>query len=410
MVERKMYMDKIESFMDKDLIKIITGVRRSGKSFFLNLIINELIKKGVNKEDILLIDLELPKYNHINSKEQLDEIVLEFINKQENKVYLFFDEIQNVSKWEISINSYFKLPNIEVYITGSNSKLLSSELATYLTGRYVSIEMYPFSFNEFIEYKKELNEKPMMNNELNSEIENYFDEYLNYGGFPVAIATNTNKEIILNDLYASIVLRNIVERYEIRNIGLFNRIIKFLISNVGNLISVNSLYRYLKHEKLEIGKATIYNYLKYLEDAYILSKISREDILGKKEITGSEKYYLIDQGFYKSKLDEKQQNIGRIIENIIYLELIRNDYKVTIGSVNDLEIDFICRKDGKKIYIQVAYILNDVKTLNREFKPLMKVKDNYPKYVLTMDKFNHSRDGIDHINIINFLRNSEEIL
>lgn len=162
MVERKEYMDKIKSFMNKDLIKVITGVRRSGKSYFLKLIIEELIKNGVSRENILLMDLELPKYNHINSKEELDEIILNFISKHENKVYLFFDEIQNVSRWEISVNSYFKLPNVEIYITGSNSKLLSGELATYLTGRYVSIEMYPFSFNEFIDFKEELNEKPII--------------------------------------------------------------------------------------------------------------------------------------------------------------------------------------------------------------------------------------------------------
>lgn len=410
MVERKEYMDKIKSFMNKDLIKVITGVRRSGKSYFLKLIIEELIKNGVSRENILLMDLELPKYNHINSKEELDEIILNFISKHENKVYLFFDEIQNVSRWEISVNSYFKLPNVEIYITGSNSKLLSGELATYLTGRYVSIEMYPFSFNEFLDFKEEINEKPIIKNELYSEIENYFEEYLIYSGFPISIAISNNKEIILNDLFSSIVLRDIIERHELRNVGLFDRIMKFLISHIGSLISANSLYNYLKHENWGIGKATIYNYLKYLEDAYVLSKVSREDLIGKKEISGSEKYYLIDQGFYFSQVDDKQKNIGRIIENIVYLELLRNDYKVTIGCVNNLEIDFIAKKNGKKIYIQVAYILDSIETINREFKPLLMVKDNYPKYVLSMDKINQSRDGIENINVINFLRNSRDII
>lgn len=200
------------------------------------------------------MDLELPKYNHINSKEELDEIILNFISKHENKVYLFFDEIQNVSRWEISVNSYFKLPNVEIYITGSNSKLLSGELATYLTGRYVSIEMYPFSFNEFLDFKEEINEKPIIKNELYSEIENYFEEYLIYGGFPISIAINNNKEIILNDLFSSIVLRDIIERHELRNVGLFDRIMKFLISHIGSLISANSLYNYLKHENWGIEK------------------------------------------------------------------------------------------------------------------------------------------------------------
>lgn len=405
MVERKIYMEKINSFLNQDLIKIITGIRRCGKSYFFKLIIEELQKQGVDPKNILLIDLELPNYNHIKSCNQLDEIVLDYVTKHEDKVYLFFDEIQNVENWELCINSYYKLPNVEIFITGSNSKLLSKELATYITGRYVSIEMFPFSFNEFLDYKKELDEKPLIENELNSELENYFEEYMTYGGLPVTIAARNHKEIILNDLYSSIILNDIVERHEIRNIGLFDRIIKFVIENIGNLISANSVYKYLKHENLDISKPTIYNYLNYLEDAYILSKATREDLVGKKEIIGSEKYYLIDLGFYKSQLEEKQQNTGHILENIIYLELIRQGYKVTVGKIGDSEIDFICKKDSRKIYIQVAYLLNNEKTIERELNPLLKIDDNYPKYILSMDKISQSREGIEHINIINFLRN-----
>lgn len=404
MVERKLYLDKIKSFVDVDLIKIITGIRRCGKSYFFKLIINFLIENGVNEENILLIDLELPKFNHIKTREQLDEIVLEFLEEHHDKTYLFFDEIQNVSQWEISINGYFKLSNVDIYITGSNSKLLSKELATFLTGRYISIEMYPFSFNEFIDFKEELNQKVFFENEFNTDIENYFDEYISYGGLPVTIDTKNHKEITLNDLYSSILLHDIVERYEIRNIGLFSRITKFILENIGNLISAHSIYTYLKHEKINITKSTIYNYLEYLQNAYILSKITREDLIGKKEINGSEKFYIMDQGFYKSQLEEKQLNIGRILENIIYLELLRNDCKVTVGTINNYEIDFVCKKDNKKFYIQVAYHLYDEKTIDREFRPLKQVDDNYPKYVLTMDRQDYSRDGIVHMNIIKFLR------
>ncbi|MDO5849921.1 MAG: ATP-binding protein, partial [Methanobacteriaceae archaeon] len=367
------------------------------------LIIEELIKRGINKENILLIDLELPKFNNIHSSDMLDKIVLDFLDKCDGKAYLFFDEIQNVNNWEISINSYYKLSNVDIYITGSNSRLLSKELATLLTGRYVSIEMYPFSFNEFLYYKHELNEDPLVRNELNSEIEDYFDEYLTYGGFPGIIPLNSGKEIILNDLYDSIILNDIVNRYSLRNVGLFKRIIKFIIENIGNLISANSIYNYLKHD-LNITKATIYNYLNYLEEAYIISKATREDLIGKKEIIGSEKYYLIDHGFYKSQLEDKQRNIGRLLENIVYVELLRHDFKITVAKVDNLEVDFIAKKNGKRIYIQVAYILSDETTLNREFKPLLEIKDNYPKYVLSMDKLDYSRDGIKHMNIINFLR------
>lgn len=404
MVERKLYLDKIKSFVDVDLIKIITGIRRCGKSYFFKLIINFLIENGVNEENILLIDLELPKFNHIKTREQLDEIVLEFLEEHHDKTYLFFDEIQNVSQWEISINGYFKLSNVDIYITGSNSKLLSKELATFLTGRYISIEMYPFSFNEFIDFKEELNQKAFFENEFNTDIENYFEEYISYGGLPVTIDTKNHKEITLKDLYSSILLHDIVERYEIRNIGLFSRITKFILENIGNLISAHSIYTYLKHEKINITKSTIYNYLEYLQNAYILSKITREDLIGKKEINGSEKFYIMDQGFFKSQLEEKQLNIGRILENIIYLELLRNDCKVTVGTINNYEIDFVCKKDNKKFYIQVAYYLYDEKTIDREFRPLKQVDDNYPKYVLTMDRQDYSRDGIVHMNIIKFLR------
>ena len=404
MVERKLYMDKITSFIDIDLIKIITGIRRCGKSYFFKLIINYLIENGISEENILLIDLELPQYNHIKTREELDEIVLNFLETHEDKTYLFFDEIQNVSEWEISINGYFKLSKVDIYITGSNSRLLSKELATFLTGRYISIEMYPFSFNEFIDYKRELGEKPLYDEEINTEIENYFNEYIEYGGLPVTVDTKNHKEITLNDLYSSIILHDIVERYEIRNVGLFNRITKYIVENIGNLISSNSVYTYLKHEKLKISKSTIYNYLEFLENAYIFSKATREELIGKKEIVGSEKFYLIDQGFYKSRLEEKQRNIGKILENILYLELIRNDCKVTIGSVDDFEIDFVCRKDDEKFYIQVAYHLENDDIIEREFRPLKLIDDNYPKYVLSMDKENHSQEGIVHMNIIKFLR------
>ena len=210
----------------------------------------------------------------------MDEIVLNFMDTHNNKVYLLFDEIQNVADWEISINSYYKLDNADIYITGSNSKLMSKEFATLLTGRYVNIEMYPFSFNEFLDYKKELKDAPFIVNELNTDLENYFEEYRQYGGIPLTISSQNDKELVLNGIYSSIILNDIVERYEIRNIGIFNRVVKYIIENTGNLISANSVYKYLKHEKLRITKQTIYNYLEYLENAYIISKATKEDLIG----------------------------------------------------------------------------------------------------------------------------------
>ena len=411
MVYRKLYMDKISNFMNKDVIKIITGIRRCGKSYLFKLIINKLKEKGIPESDILLIDLELPKYNSITTREQLDEIVLKFLETHENQVYLFFDEIQNVKDWEISINSYYKLENTDIYITGSNSKLMSKEFATLLTGRYVNIEMYPFSFNEFLDYKEELNQPPAIQNELNTDVENYFEEFRQYGGIPLAISSQIDKELVLNGIYSSIILNDIIERYEIRNAGLFNRIVKYIIENTGNLISANAIYKYLKHEKLNITKQTIYNYLEYLENAYFISKASKEDLIGKKEIMGSEKFYLIDNGFYKSQLEEKQENIGHILENIVYVELKRHGYKITVGNVNDYEIDFVCRKNNQKIYIQVAYLLESDEIIEREFRPLLKVTDNFPKYVVSMDKILQSQNGIKHLNLIDFLKyfNHDEI-
>lgn len=405
MVNRELYLDKVCNFIDKDVIKVITGIRRCGKSYFFKLIIRELKKRGIDESNILLIDFELPKYNFIETREQLDEIVLKFLEENENKVYLFFDEIQNVKDWEISINSYYKLDHTDIYITGSNSKLMSKELATLLTGRYVNIEMYPFSFKEFLDYKDELNQSPLIINELNSDLENYFEEYRQYGGIPLTISVENNKELLLNGIYSSIVLNDIVERHEIRNIGIFNRVVRYIIENTGNLISANAIYRYLKHENLNITKQTIYNYLEYLENAYLISRISKEDLVGKKEIVGAEKFYLMDTGFYKSELDEKQQNIGHILENIVFIELKRHGYKITFGKMNGYETDFVCKKDNQKIYIQVAYLMEDDETVEREFRPLLMIKDNYPKYVLSMDRILQPQNGIKHMNIIDFLKN-----
>ncbi|WP_296799116.1 ATP-binding protein [uncultured Methanobrevibacter sp.] len=409
MVNRNQYMDRIKRLMNLDAIKIITGIRRCGKSYFLELFIKELKNKNIAPENIIHIDLEHPKYNYIEKREELDELLIPELEKNDEKKYLLIDEIQNISKWEKSINGYFKAYNIDIYITGSNSKLLSKELATLLTGRYIEIKMYPFSFNEFINYKKELNQECIMKNELKTQNENLFEEYLQYGGLPLTIsADKKDKLIILQDLYSSIFLHDIIERYSIRNVGLLTRITKYLIENTGNLISANSIYKHLKQDKLSITPNTVYNYLEYLEKSYFISKVSREDMIGLKEINNSEKYYLIDQGFYKSNLEEKQQNKGRLLENIVYLELLRHNYKITIGKLKDYEVDFIIRKDNKKAYIQVAYEIKDDKTLERELKPFMEIKDNYPKYLITTDRDDYSAHGIKHLNIIEFLKNFEK--
>lgn len=405
MVKRELYMEQVKRLIDKDLIKIITGIRQSGKSYFLNLIVEELKNNGVEEENVIFIDLEHPKYNSIETREQLDELIIPLIESGNHRKYLFLDEIQNVENWEISINSYYKSFDIDIFITGSNSKLLSKELATLLTGRYVEIRMYPFSFREFLLYKQELGAVSVFDSQLHTDLENLFEEYLQYGGMPAVIsAEEEDKLVVLRDLYSSIFLYDVVERYQIRNMGLLKRITKFLIENVGNLISANSIYKYLKQSKLGLTPNTIYNYLEYLENANFISKVTREDVIGLNEINYAEKYYLMDLGFYKSLLDEKQENRGHLIENLVYLELLRHGYKITIGTMGDMEVDFIARKGNEKIYLQVAYTIIDEKTANREFKPLMRIHDNFPKYVITMDKEDKSQMGIKHLNVITFLK------
>ena len=410
MVDRNLYMNRIIRLIDLDVIKIITGIRRCGKSYFLELFIEELKNRNVAKDNIIHIDLEHPKYNYIEKRNELDEILIPKLEKNNEKKYLIIDEIQNIAEWEKSINGYYKAYNIDIYITGSNSKLLSKELATLLTGRYTEIKMYPFSFNEFLDYKKELNQKCVIKNNLKTQIENLFDEYFQYGGLPLAISADIrDKETMIKDISSSIFLHDIVERYNIRNIGLLNRITKYLIENTGNLISANSIYKQLKQDNLAITPNTIYNYLEYLEKSYFISKVTREDMSGLKEINNSEKYYLIDQGFYKPNLEEKQQNKGNLLENIVYLELLRQDYKITIGKMKDYEVDFIIRKNNEKAYIQVAYeIKEDEKTLERELRPLLKINDNYPKYLITTERDDYSQYGIKHLNIIEFLMNFEK--
>ena len=335
----------------------------------------------------------------------MDEFLIPLIESGNHRKYLFLDEIQNVENWEISINSYYKSFDIDIFITGSNSKLLSKELATLLTGRYIEIRMYPFSFKEFLLYKHEIGAASIFDSQLYTDLENLFEEYLQYGGMPAVISAEAeDKLVVLRDLYSSIFLYDVVERYQIRNMGLLKRITNFLIENVGNLISANSIYKYLKQSKLGLTPNTIYNYLEYLENANFISKVTREDVIGLNEINYSEKYYLIDLGFYKSLLEEKQENRGHLIENLVYLELLRHGYKITIGTMGDMEVDFIARKGNEKIYIQVAYTIADEKTANREFKPLMRIPDNYPKYILTTDKEDKSRMGIMHLNVITFLK------
>jgi predicted AAA+ superfamily ATPase len=403
MIKRELYLDKIKPYMNKDIIKVLTGVRRCGKSTILKQIVEKLKENGVKEENIILINLELQKYFDIKNIYQLDKLIKSQTSKSNDRKYLLLDEIQDVNQWEKLVNSYLAEDKFDIYITGSNAKLLSGELATYLTGRYIEIKIYPFSFYEFLEYKKLKNRK----------LKNYKDlfyEFLRYGAMPPTLKYDTEEKTpILTDIYQSILFKDVVKRNEIRDLDLLDRILKYLLSNIGQLFSANSIVKYLKKDRITISTTTIYNYLHYLEDACIINKVRREDLIGKKILNYIEKFYVVDLGFREAIYGYNERDISQVIENIIYNELIQRGYNVTIGKFRDKEIDFVCKKFDKKVYIQVSYILFDENTLKREFEPLMKINDNYPKYVLSMDEFNRSHEGIKHLNIIDFLKDKIEL-
>lgn len=397
MIKREIYLNQIERLIDKEPIKIITGVRRSGKTYLLKSIQKELKNRGIKKENIFLISFESMKYNKIENFKQLDECIINLTENTNGKVYLLFDEIQNVEHWEKSINACRVDLDCDIYITGSNSELLSGEMATLISGRYYQINIYPFSFAEFIQYKKEMEKTDT------TDLEKLFNEYVEYGGMPpIQQVAVQDKYSYLSDIYNTILLKDIITRHNIRNTDMLNRILDYVIMNLGKNFSAGNISKYMKHERRKISKDTILDYLLYSKNACFIHQAPREDIKGKKVLRHNEKYFLVDHGFYQAKYGEIE-NMGSILENIVYIELLRRGYDVKIGIINDKEIDFVCTRDKEKIYIQVTYQLESDKTIEREFSGLAKINDNFDKYVLSMDKMDFSGSGLKHRNIIDFL-------
>ena len=399
MIDRPFYMDKINEFVDTDLIKVLTGMRRCGKTTMFKLIIKELINKyHIPEDNIFNISFESTKYKWIENAEKLDEIVWELTEKINGKSYLFFDEIQNVKGWEKSINSYMVDLDCDLYITGSNSNLLSGELATYIAGRYIEFKIYPFSFNEILIYKSQ-------NKKLNRFEElQLFEEYKEYGGLPYLQQLNKGKMDYINNVYDSILLKDVVRRYDIRDLDFLERLIYFLIDNMGHMFSANSISKFFKHEKRKANPEKVLNYIKLLRNALLFTQVKREDLKGKEILSVNEKYYLMDHGFYKALVGDNNHNEGQKLENIVFNELLRRGYKITVGIYQDLEIDFVCKKNNQVLYVQVSETLKGEKTRKREFRPLMKIKDNYPKYIITEDITDYSKQGIININILDFLK------
>ena len=397
MIKRKFYLEKIVKLIDTEDIKFITGVRRCGKTVLLKQIIDELENRGIASENIIYMSFESSKYKNIRNDNDLDEFIFSKTNNLNGKIYLLFDEIQKVKNWEVSLNSYRVDLECDIYITGSNSQLLSGELATLISGRYISINMLPFSFKELIQYHDEMHE--------NIDEIKLFEQYLSYGGFPGLLNyENEEKEKYLYDLYSTIVLNDILYKNKVKDLDLLERLMEFMISNIGQLFSANSISKYIKNENRKTTPHTIINYMDYARNAFIFYQIKRENIKQKRKLLISDKYYLVDSGFYFIFNGSTQRNWGQLLENIVFLELIRQGYSITIGKIQDLEVDFVCRKANQIKYIQVSQSILDENTRKREFKSLEKISDSYPKYVISMDSFDFSANGIIHLNIIDFLK------
>lgn len=398
MIKRELYMSRIRPFIGSDLIKVMTGIRRCGKSVMLELIKQELIESGVDPAQLISINFEDMNYSHLHTAQALHDEITRRVAEVKGKAYLFFDEIQEVTDWEKCVNSFRVSLDCDIYITGSNAKLLSGELATYLGGRYVEFIIYPFSFREFMELYR-----PVV---PNASIQKSFQKYLLLGGMPYLANlhyTDAPSKQYLQDLFNSVQLKDIVKRNRIRDVDLLERIISYVMANMGTTFSANSLAKFLKNERRATAPETILNYIKYCCEAYLFYQVKREDIQGKQVLASNEKYYIADHGIREAVFGGNTRDINLVLENIVYLELLRRGYEITIGRAGDKEIDFACNRHGKKLYVQVAYLLASEETVNREFGVYDSIRDNFPKYVVSLDEFDMSRNGIKHQNIRDFL-------
>ena len=400
MIIREKYLSKIRPFYDQDLIKVITGIRRSGKSVILNQIMDELRKTGTKEQQMIYINFESKEYSDIKNDDDLYFYVKKKMTEN-TKYYLFFDEIQNVDKWEKTVNS-FKADlkdKVSIFITGSNSDLLSGELATYLAGRYVSFKIFPFTFKEVCELKnKENNDR--------YELERDFDEYVKWGGLPQRFVLTDEEQTrtYLTDIYNSIVVKDIIDRFGIKDIDLFNRIVEYIVTTPSQTFSAENLAKYFSlNDDRGVTKNTLYNYLEYMSKAMLISKADRYDVRGKRILNGKYKYYLTDLGLGQVMNTAKRPQLGAYLENIVYNELLSRGYDVKVGNLENGEIDFVATKFEEKIYVQVAFVLADDAVIEREFGAYKFIDDNYPKYVITTDKFDMSQNGIIHKNIIDWL-------
>lgn len=398
MIIREEYLKKLFTYMDAPIIKILAGIRRCGKSTILEMLHKELISKGIDESNIICkryTSFEID--DCYTSKDMYNDIKKEMIN--DNKYYLLLDEVQEIDGWEKAINSLLEDTNADIYVTGSNSKLMSSEISTYLTGRYVLIPVYPLSFKEYLDFKSSStkSKKYLLN------------EYIKFGGFPIVALGNYDEQSayqIVEGIYNSVITSDITKRHNIVNFDLFNRVVKFIIENVGKTFSANSIVKFLKGEGRALSVESIYNYLEWLEKAFVIYRCRRYDLQGKSVLKTQEKFYLADQSLKYCIMGFNPKSIASMLENIVYFELKRRGYEVYIGKLGTKEIDFVAIKRDERIYVQVCRTLPE--NSDREIGNLLTIKDQYPKYVVTLDELSTGNvNGVKIIHLFDFLLKEE---
>jgi len=398
MITRETYLNKLRQLKDQNLIKVITGIRRCGKSTLLEAFKNELVSSGVSSKNIVFLNFEERENLHLTRWETLYDEIITKVNT-DKKYYIFLDEVQLINDFEKLINSLFTKKNIDLYITGSNAYLLSSELATLLTGRYIAINLHPYSFKEYALANKE---------EKNTD--RLFRQYINESCFPEAVTLAKNNKNLVNDylqsIYDTVIIKDIAQRNKLRNTNNLHRVISFLFDSIGSYVSSTNIANELnKNSPKNISHNTIIKYLDFLTQSYILYAAPRFDIKGKELLTTNEKYYVVDLGLKNITATNKYDtDLGHKLENVVYFELLRRGGKIYVGKHNDKEIDFVVQKpNNEREYYQVAFTVNDEKTFKREISSFINIKDNYPKYLLTLDYDNTSIDGIQKLNIVDWL-------
>lgn len=408
MINRDGYLNKIKPYIDTELIKVIVGVRRSGKSVFLKLIQNYLFSLGVDVSQVVSINFEELANEDLLDYHKLNQYLEDKIKNNTLKTYIFLDEIQEVDLFEKVINSIRATysDKVDIYITGSNAKLLSSEISTLLAGRYIQIEMYPFNFSEYVGAKKDLG--------IQKSHDELFMEYTMEGGIPFLASHDfsiSDSNRYLEDIYNSIILKDIISREKVRDVDILQKLIKFIFSNIGRPFSANSIVKYLKSESVNISVPTVLNYLSFAENAYAIRSVKAYDIQGKKHLRSQSKYYVFDHGLKQAIVGRNDNDIEQVLGNIVFNELMVRDYSVSVGKTGNYEVDFIAQriveKEKEIVYIQVCYLMASEDMRNREFRALEEINDNYEKIVLSLDQITSDRNGIKHRNIVDWLLGKE---